>query len=221
MFELPCRPRFLSQVAEALHSCTVISHPENPLRGLTSRRSTSPRASTAILWKENIADDARTFKYVHGSTTLDLKRAPAYTDRILWTTPIPPTQRGTPLLGAPTVASPGASTSPGPAMSTSSSVASLPRSASSGGITRSTSQSTISGLVPRNWPVDAQSYSSHEILWSDHRPVSAVVQTEVRSVDVEKRAECLTKATNEVDKLEEIYRPALDSETNVDFGPVR
>jgi hypothetical protein len=48
-----------------------------------------------------------------------------------------------------------------------------------------------------------------------------VVQTEVRSVDAEKRAECLTKATNEVEKLEEIYRPALDSETSVDFGPVR
>ncbi|WVQ80297.1 hypothetical protein IAT38_002402 [Cryptococcus sp. DSM 104549] len=45
-----------------------------------------------------------TFKYVHGSSTLDTRRAPAYTDRILWTSPSPsPLTTTPPLSPAPQV----------------------------------------------------------------------------------------------------------------------
>ncbi|RXK37280.1 hypothetical protein M231_05422 [Tremella mesenterica] len=104
-----------------------------------------------------------TFKYVHASTTLDTRRAPAYTDRILWTLP--------------------------PALS-------------------------ITGTA-------CSSYSSHDILWSDHRPVCGTYTTAVRVVDEVKRHQTLLTIQRELDKLEEIYRPILDvSPGGLDFGQV-
>ncbi|KAK8845296.1 hypothetical protein IAR55_006009 [Kwoniella newhampshirensis] len=106
------------------------------------------------------------FKYVHGSKTLDTRRAPAYTDRILWS--LPPI-----------------TTSPPPTIS-------------------------------------CQQYTSHEILWSDHRPVSAVYTLEARVVDEGNQSIELAGIRKELDKLEEIYRPSLEIEgTSLDFGDVR
>jgi hypothetical protein len=46
------------------------------------------------------------------------------------------------------------------------------------------------------------------------------METEVRVVDMEKRAEFLAGAMREVEKLEEVYRPALEVDTSVEFGEV-
>lgn len=95
----------------------------------------------------------RSFKYVHGSTTLDTKRPSAYTDRVLYTTPADPAQ-------------PSTSIRPG-------------------------------------------QYTSHEILWSDHRPVSCALEVNVRIPDVEKRKSELGIIQAELDKLDEEWAPAI------------
>ena len=110
----------------------------------------------------------RSFKYVHGSSTLDAKRSPAYTDRIIYSVP-------------------------GPSKKYSS--------------------------VPK---IDCDSYTSHEIFWSDHRPVSASFSVDVRVVDEDKRREEFVAAERALEKLEELYKPSLEfSTTNVEFGDIR
>ncbi|CAD6564187.1 MAG: hypothetical protein TREMPRED_004465 [Tremellales sp. Tagirdzhanova-0007] len=107
----------------------------------------------------------RTYKYVHGSTTLDNRRSPAYTDRILFSSP-------------------------------------------------------ASQLAPHK--VACEAYTSHQIMWSDHRPVSAILVSEVRIVDEAKRQSEFGVAMKELDKLEEAYRPSLEVTSNhVDCGDVR
>ncbi len=65
-------------------------------------------------------------------------------------------------------------------------------------------------------------YTSHEIFWSDHRPVSASYNIAVRAVDEDKRREAYVAAERELEKLEEMYRPSLEIlETNIDFGDVK
>ncbi|KAL7419973.1 hypothetical protein Q5752_004936 [Cryptotrichosporon argae] len=101
---------------------------------------------------------APSFKYVHGSTTFDPKRPPAYTDRVIH------------LSRGPTIA-------------------------------------------PR-------SYASHDILWSDHLPVSAAFDVGVRVADDAGRAAELAVVQSELDKLEEIWRPSLGVTDAVEFGEV-
>ncbi|ORX34560.1 Endonuclease/exonuclease/phosphatase [Kockovaella imperatae] len=117
-------------------------------------------------FREHPINFAPSFKYVHGSTTLDTRRSPAYTDRILWSTP------------------------------------------------RSEYSDTTS--------VACSSYDLHSILWSDHRPVSASFDVNVRVVDEERRREMYLGVERELEKLEEVYRPAIEvDETSLDFGDVR
>ena len=107
----------------------------------------------------------RTYKYVLGSSTLDARRSPAYTDRILFANPF--------------------------------------------------------SLFPPH-KVTCESYTPHEIMWSDHRPVSASLVCEVRVVNEEKRKTELGAIMKELDRLDEIYRPSLEvGSTHVDFGDVR
>jgi hypothetical protein len=45
---------------------------------------------------------------------------------------------------------------------------------------------------------------------------------QVREVDVQRRRECFVEVERELEKLEEVYRPALEVEgTHLDFGDVR
>ena len=128
----------------------------------TKLPSTSHRES-----RPSFTAQTSTFKYVLGSTTYDQKRAPAYTDRIVYS--IPPTAAHSP---------------------------------------------------PTN--VKCERYSSHEIFWSDHRPVSATFTIDVRVKDDGKRREEYLAVQNELGKLEEVYRPALDIEaSNLEFGDVK
>ena len=114
-------------------------------------------------FQEAEIDFPPSFKYVHASTTLDTRRPPAYTDRILWTTP----------------------------------------------------------TAYSSHQVECTSYSSHEIFWSDHRPVHGAYVINMRVVDEDKRHAILQIAQRELDKLEEVYRPSLEVQTtNVDFGEI-
>jgi phosphatidylinositol-bisphosphatase len=65
-------------------------------------------------------------------------------------------------------------------------------------------------------------YSSHEILWSDHRPVSASAIVDVRVVDEEKRKAELSIVQGELDKLEEEWAPSLSVDSQeLDFGEIK
>ncbi|WWC85634.1 uncharacterized protein L201_000500 [Kwoniella dendrophila CBS 6074] len=109
-----------------------------------------------------------TFKFVHGSTTHDLKRAPAYTDRILYNHP------------------------------------------------------ENKYTEPSSFGLTCEEYTSHDILWSDHRPVTATFKAEVRVVDESSRGVELASVMKELDKLEEVYRPSLEIQgTSLEFGDVR
>jgi hypothetical protein len=102
----------------------------------------------------------RTFKYVHGSVTLDPKRAPAYTDRVLH--------------------------------------------------------------LSRGPSVESTKYTSHELLWSDHLPVSSTYLVGARVADDTKRSEELIGVQCELDKLDELYRASLAiDETELDFGTLK
>ncbi|OCF43755.1 hypothetical protein I317_02359 [Kwoniella heveanensis CBS 569] len=108
-----------------------------------------------------------TFKYVHGSTTHDLRRAPAYTDRIIYHYP----------------------TNPYTASST--------------------------------FDLKCDEYTSHDILWSDHRPVTASYSAQVRVADESSRGVELAAVMKELDRLEEVYRPSLEIDgTSLEFGQV-
>jgi hypothetical protein len=135
---------------------------------LDSRKlpSISRRKSSAF-----VQADHRSYKYVHGSTTLDTRRPAAYTDRVLYTTP---------------------STAPG---------ANSPEATSI---------------------VAAGTYTSHDILWSDHRPVTCDFQVEVRVADEERRKVELAQVRSELDKLDEEWAPSIEvDQLEVDFGDVR
>lgn len=111
--------------------------------------------------------DSRSFKYVHGSTTLDTRRPAAYTDRVLYRVPT----------GA-------------------------------------------SALEEER--VKTGKYTSHEILWSDHRPVSCSFEVAVRVPDEEKRKVDLGVVRSELDKLDEEWAPAIELDHNeVEFGDAR
>ncbi len=59
-------------------------------------------------------------------------------------------------------------------------------------------------------------------MWSDHRPVSASLKSEVRVLDEEKRKAELAVVMKELDKLDEVYRPSLEvGSTDVNFGEIR
>ncbi|ORY31996.1 Endonuclease/exonuclease/phosphatase [Naematelia encephala] len=133
-------------------------------------------------FREAAIDFPPSYKYVIASSTLDSKRSPAYTDRILWS------QQST-SLSASNVSS--ASLVPSPP-------------------------------EPHRLGVECTEYTSHEVMWSDHRPVSAAFTTEVRVVDQDKRKDVLSEIQREIDQLEEDYRPNLvvDS-TNIEMGEVK
>ena len=107
----------------------------------------------------------RSFKYVHGSTTLDTKRPSAYTDRVLYTAPAEPEKSST--------------------------------------------------------SIRTGQYTSHEILWSDHRPVSCAFEVDVRLPDLEKRKSELATIQAELDKLDEEWAPAIEADVEeLSFGDV-
>ncbi|WVW81619.1 hypothetical protein I302_103614 [Kwoniella bestiolae CBS 10118] len=109
-----------------------------------------------------------TFKYVHGSTTHDLRRAPAYTDRIVYDLP------------------------------------------------------ANEHTLPSSFELQCDEYTSHDILWSDHRPVTGSFRAQVRVVDESSRGVELASVMKELDRLEEVYRPSLEIEgTSLEFGDVR
>ena len=119
----------------------------------------------------SIQVDHRSYKYVHGSTTLDTRRSAAYTDRVLYTTP---------------------STAPS---------AALPEA--------------VSTVTPGT-------YTSHDILWSDHRPVTCDFQVQVRVADEEKRIVELAQVRSELDKLDEEWAPSIEvDQLEVDFRDIR
>jgi hypothetical protein len=133
-----------------------------------SKRHLSHSHRTFTTWSRS---DIRTYKYVHGSTTLDTRRAAAYTDRVLYSTP-----------------------------------ASTPSATSS--------DSTKI--------VEAGEYTSHEILWSDHRPVSCNFEVNVRIADEEKRKAALAIVRSELDKLDEEWAPSIEvDKLELDFGEIR
>jgi len=70
--------------------------------------------------------------------------------------------------------------------------------------------------------VTAGTYTSHDILWSDHRPVTCDFQVEVRVVDEEKRKVELAQVRSELDKLDEEWAPSIEvDQLEVDFGDIR
>ncbi|KAL1409612.1 hypothetical protein Q8F55_003607 [Vanrija albida] len=100
------------------------------------------------------------FKYVHGSVTLDPKRSPAYCDRVLHRS------RGT--------------------------------------------------------AIESKQYTTHDLLWSDHLPVTSTYSIDARVVDETKRGEALVECQCELDKLDELYRASLEVNTGeIDFGEVK
>lgn len=151
--------------AHVFHSYVQTLIPRSPSLAFWNMRSTSLRESLQTPSQFRLTT-YRSFKYVHGSKTLDTRRAPAYIDRILWSFPSIPT-------------------SPPPS-------------------------------------VTCKEYTSHEILWSDHRPVSASFRVEARVADEGNRSIELAGVRKDLDKLEEIYRPSLVIEgTSLEFGDVR
>lgn len=70
--------------------------------------------------------------------------------------------------------------------------------------------------------IKPRDYTSHEILWSDHRPVSCSFDVGVRVPDVEKRKAELVVARSELDRLDEEWAPAIVvDDKEVEFGDVR
>ncbi|TYJ52019.1 hypothetical protein B9479_007396 [Cryptococcus floricola] len=115
-------------------------------------------------FEEGAIDFAPTFKYVHGSSTFDFKRAPAYTDRVLYSLPPSP-------LSSPSSSNP----------------------------TPPTNQHAL----------DITSYTSHPILWSDHRPVSCSFAISASKVDQEARKAVWRRALGELDRLDDEWRSSL------------
>lgn len=146
-----------------------------------------------------------TYKYIHGSSTLDDRRAPAYTDRILWKLPpLPDLEK----------------------QSTYTSINSLPGSFPQGEeISPADSTADIQEKKEKTdsrHSVQCERYESHEILWSDHRPVTGTYSTDVRVVDVDKRRHAVSEARRTLERLEELWRPSLKiGRTEIDFGRTR
>ena len=70
--------------------------------------------------------------------------------------------------------------------------------------------------------VTAGTYTSHDILWSDHRPVTCDFQVQVRVADEEKRKVELAQVKSELDKLDEDWAPSIEvDQLEVDFGDTR
>lgn len=71
--------------------------------------------------------------------------------------------------------------------------------------------------------IECESYASYpDVQWSDHQPVSATFKMDLRVVDEGQRTECLLKAKNELERLGEVWRPAVKVEGgDVDFGAVK
>ena len=136
---------------------------------------------------------SRTYKYIHGSSSYDTKRAPAYTDRILFRSPL--------------VASNSATPGPGtPAAITSTPVAG-PSSPS---------------LQLRPTHITCDRYGSHDVRLSDHRPVSGTYTSAVRVRDEEKRAKVVDEIRRELERLEIVYKPGVQlGRKELHFGEIR
>ncbi|ODN75742.1 hypothetical protein, variant [Cryptococcus amylolentus CBS 6039] len=115
-------------------------------------------------FEEGAIDFPPTFKYVHGSSTFDFERAPAYTDRVLYSLPPSP-------LSSPSSSNP----------------------------TPPTNQHALK----------ITSYTSHPILWSDHRPVSCSFAISASKVDQEARKAVWRRALGELDRLDDEWRSSL------------
>jgi len=85
--------------------------------------------------------------------------------------------------------------------------------------TPSTAPSSTPGAVSM---VTAGTYTSHDILWSDHRPVTCDLQVQVRVADEEKRKADLVQVRSDLDKLDEEWAPSIEvDQLEVDFGDTR
>ncbi|KAI9636052.1 Endonuclease/exonuclease/phosphatase [Dioszegia hungarica] len=152
-------------------------------------------------YQEGDIDFPPTYKYIHGSTTPDDRRAPAYTDRILYKSPSVSTKRKRDA----------ASSSPQDRLP-----GSFPPSKPSALAAERSSTSCSAQTIK------CDRYASHELVWSDHRPVSGSYTTDVRVADEEKRKHAIEEARRRLDRLEEMWRPSLQVErTEVDFGELR
>ncbi|BEI96950.1 hypothetical protein CcaverHIS631_0205390 [Cutaneotrichosporon cavernicola] len=75
--------------------------------------------------------------------------------------------------------------------------------------------------IARNDEVTPNRYACHDILWSDHLPVTATFSLAARIVDETKRTEELLRCQSELDRLDEIYRPSLTVDVkDVEFGDI-
>ncbi|BEJ11943.1 hypothetical protein CspHIS471_0204030 [Cutaneotrichosporon sp. HIS471] len=75
--------------------------------------------------------------------------------------------------------------------------------------------------IARNDEVKPNRYACHDILWSDHLPVTATFSLAARIVDETKRTEELLRCQGELDRLDEIYRPSLAVDVeDVEFGDI-
>jgi hypothetical protein len=70
--------------------------------------------------------------------------------------------------------------------------------------------------------VTAGTYTSHDVLWSDHRPVTCDFEVKVRIADEEKRKTELAQVRSELDKLDEEWAPSIEvDKLELDFGDTR
>lgn len=134
-----------------------------------------------------------TYKYIHGAPEYDTKRAPAYTDRILFRSPLYAS------------ALPSSASTPGP---------STPGAPSH--------QSPLQlQLQSKPTCISCNRYGSHDVQWSDHRPVSGSYSTTIRVPDREKRAQVMAEIKRELERLEIVYKPSVEIDRKeVDLGSV-
>lgn len=70
--------------------------------------------------------------------------------------------------------------------------------------------------------VTAGTYTSHDVLWSDHRPVTCDFEVKVRIAEEEKRKTELAQVRSELDKLDEEWAPSIEvNQLELDFGDIR
>jgi hypothetical protein len=174
---------------------------------------------------------------VHDTTRLDTKRAPAYTDRILYrlpgetadlagpttepslspSVPVEHLESATSLLDSvrsviPDLGGP-ISVSQDQSISMPDPPVEVPALEASHAHQGSPKAAGLPTPTPSELP-DGNScvtltYSSHPILWSDHHPVSCTFKLGIRVVDDEKRRTVLLQGRREVERLMSVWRASL------------
>lgn len=158
-----------------------------------------------------------TFKFQPASTTYNPARSPAYTDRILYQSPpalfIPletsafPASLQAPASPNPSTPTKGSST--GPAATA---VSDLPTQSGPSAEFGSDSNADLSApdAAALTDSVRCTEYTSHPIMWSDHRPVSASFRVPVRVADDARRLGVLREGAERLAALEKVWRPLVE-----------